>query len=278
MRKCKTLSLCCVVLFFAVIIAGSAGTMRAAAEFLPRTYSTTFVLAHGAWHGAWCWDKLVPILRAGGAKVVTVDYPGHGEDHSTLAYQNTATYVAKVIEAIDREPGKVILVGHSMGGSIISNVAENRPQKVQSLVYLAAALLKDGQNFNDVNAAPVDLYSNEGFTILAEDRQSVTVKPSAVPMFYNGCSAEDIEFARAHLGGEAIAALAGRVHITDQNYGTVPRFYIKTLQDLAIAPALQDKMLAAMPVRKVYSLHTGHSPFLSEPEELASILFAIAKQ
>ena len=252
--------------------------VKAAAGFHPQTYSTTFVLAHGAWHGAWCWDKLVPILRAGGAKVVTVDYPGHGEDHSTLAYQSTGTYVAKVIEAIDREPGKVILVGHSMGGSIISNVAENRPQKIQSLVYLAAALLKDGQNFNDINTTPVDFYSSEGFTILRADRKSVTVKPSAVPMFYNGCSAKDMEFATAHLGGEAIAALEGRVHITAKNYDTVPRFYIKTLQDLAIAPALQDKMLAAMPVRQVYSLHTGHSPFLSDPEELASILFAIARQ
>lgn len=85
-----------------------------------KTYSTTFVLIHGAWHGAWCWDKLVPILRVGGAKVVTIDCPGHGDDNSTLAYQNTDTYVAKVIKIIDREPSKVILVGHSLGGTIIS--------------------------------------------------------------------------------------------------------------------------------------------------------------
>lgn len=267
------------ITFLSILIAGYTEKVSAASKnYEPQTYSTTFVLVHGAWHGAWCWDKLVPILRAGGAKVVTIDYPGHGDDHSTLAYQSTDTYVAKVIEAIDREPGKVVLVGHSLGGSIISNVAENRPQKIQSLVYLSAALLQDGQNYNDMSLANVDWYSSEGFTLPSADKKSVIVKPTAAPMFYNGCSASDVEFAVAHLGGEAIAALEGRVHITQKNYGRVPRFYIKTLQDLAILPALQDKMIAATPVQKVYSLNTGHSSFLSDPEGLARILFEIAQQ
>lgn len=277
MKYYRTLALL-IMIFFLVCVPGYTGTVRAASEFNVQTYSTTFVLVHGAWHGAWCWDKLVPILRAGGAKVVTIDYPGHGEDHSTLAYQNTDTYVAKVIETIDREPGNVVLVGHSLGGSIISNVAENRPQKIQSLVYLAAALLQDGQNYNDINVSKVNWYSSEGFTIPQEDKKSVIVKPNAAATFYNGCSKNDMEFAVAHLGGEAIAALEGRVHITQKNYGSVPRFYIKTLQDLAVSPALQEKMIAAMPVQKVYSLDTGHSPFLSDPQGLAKILFDIASQ
>ncbi len=243
-----------------------------------KTYSTTFVLIHGAWHGAWCWDKLVPILRVGGAKVVTIDCPGHGDDNSTLAYQSTDTYVAKVIEIIDREPSKVILVGHSLGGTIISNVAEKRPQKIQSLVYLSAALLQDGQNFGDIRSHKTDWYSSQGFTVLSADKRSVTVKEDKAPFFYSGCSESDIEFAITKLGGEAIAALDGIVHITSKNYGSVPRYYIKTLQDLSVPLEMQDKMLDAMPVNKVYQLDTGHSSFFSDPQGVATILFDIANQ
>lgn len=257
---------------------GYTGEVRVVENDDDKTYRTTFVLIHGAWHGAWCFDKLVPILREGGAKIVTIDCPGHGDDQSTLAYQSTDTYVAKVIEIIDREPGKVILVGHSLGGTIISNVAEKRPQKIQSLVYLSGALLQDGQSFGDIRPHKTDWYSSEGFTLLSADKKSVTVKADKAPFFYNGCSESDTKFAIANLGGEAIAALEGRVHITSKNYGSVPRYYIKTLQDLSVPLELQDKMLDAMPVNKVYQLDTGHSSFFSDPQGVARILFDITQK
>lgn len=240
-------------------------------------YSTTYVLVHGAWHGAWVWDKLVPILREGGAKVVAIDLPGHGEDHSTLAYQNTSTYTAKVIEVIDREKSKVILVGHSLAGITISNVAELRSDKIQSLVYLSANLLQNGQSRDNVNSGNYNWLSTDGFTLPSADKKVVTVKSFAISMFYKDCSENDIKFAEDHLRGEAIAAFNGKVHITPERYGRVQRFYIKTLKDSIIPTALQDKMIAAMPVKKEYAMDTGHSSFFTDPEGLAEILFEIAE-
>ena len=104
----------------------------------------TFVLIHGARHGGWCWNKVIPLLEKAGHKVMAPDLPGHGEN------KNTATtlqgYVDRVLEVLDRQPEPVILVGHSMGGMVISQAAEYRPDKIKKLVYVCAFLLRDGES------------------------------------------------------------------------------------------------------------------------------------
>ncbi len=78
-----------------------------------------FVLVHGGFHGAWCWDRLVPELARRGHSTVTVDLPGHGarvdEEATLLGYRDA------VVEVL--EPGDT-LVGHSMGGFDVSLAAD----------------------------------------------------------------------------------------------------------------------------------------------------------
>ncbi|HLY58890.1 MAG TPA: alpha/beta fold hydrolase, partial [Stellaceae bacterium] len=73
---------------------------------------SSFVLVHGAWHGKWCWEKLVPLLEAAGHEVLAPDLPGMGDDRTpaTLSLAAWADFVARRIEDC-AEP--VILVGHS---------------------------------------------------------------------------------------------------------------------------------------------------------------------
>lgn len=227
--------------------------------------SRTFVLIPGAWHGAWCWHKLIPLLERSGARVLAPDLPLAG----TL--EDWAKLVAGIVE---REPG-CVLVGHSRGGAVISGAAELAPQAIGRLAYVSAYLLSDGRSVAEEargdagslilpNMVPV----KRGLT--CEIRDEVLRET-----FYGECSDEDFEFARARLSPESLRVLAAPVRITAENFGRVPRAYIETLRDRAVTPAAQRRMRASLPCDPVLTLDTDHSPFLSQPEALARILISI---
>ena len=109
--------------------------------------SVPYVMVHGAWHGAWCWYKVVPLLQSAGHIVIAPDLASLGRDRTPLCQVSLSTWVdhiCGVVEATASEP--VVLVGHSRGGIIISEVAERRPEKIALLVYLAAFLVRDGES------------------------------------------------------------------------------------------------------------------------------------
>lgn len=94
---------------------------------------STFVLIHGGWHGAWCWDRVAPLLEQGGHEVVSFDLPGHGEDRTPSVEVTLEGYTDRVVEALDALSEPVVLVGHSLGGTAISQAAERRPEKIEKL-------------------------------------------------------------------------------------------------------------------------------------------------
>jgi len=102
---------------------------------------STYVLVHGAWHGAWCWFKTAPLLQKLGHKVITPDLPAHGIDKAATASVTLAGYSQRIVDVLDACPEPVILVGHSMGGIAITEAAQARPDKVSRLVYVTAFLL-----------------------------------------------------------------------------------------------------------------------------------------
>ncbi len=107
---------------------------------------TTFVLVHGAWHGAWCWDKVAAELTKAGNRVVTLDLPSHGEDKTPAHEVTLDSYAEAIAKVIRGEEEKVVLVGHSMGGIAISAAAELVPDRIQRLIYLTAFLPRDGES------------------------------------------------------------------------------------------------------------------------------------
>ena len=105
----------------------------------------TYVLVHGAFHGAWCWTKLTPELEARGHRAVAFDLPGGGEDKTPIEQVTLDAYVERVVEAVARESERVILVGHSLGGISTTAVAERIPDRLRLLIYLCAFILRDGR-------------------------------------------------------------------------------------------------------------------------------------
>src|SRR6185295_5208657 len=106
---------------------------------------STYLLIHGAWHGAWCWYKVAPRLETLGHKVIAPDLPSLGTDKTPVNRVSLALWRDHVSAIIDATPEPVILVGHSRGGIVISEVAEHRPDRIRTLVYLTAFLVRAGE-------------------------------------------------------------------------------------------------------------------------------------
>ena len=236
---------------------------------------STFVLIHGGWHGGWCWYKVVSCLERQGHAVVAPDLPSHGRDKTPTASVSFQTYVDSVCGVLDAQTEPVILAGHSMGGAIITQVAEHRPNKIRLLVYVSAFLLPDGKSLLSVaeeDATGLVLPN----LVFNENRSIATMREESLKeVFYADCPDEDVALAKTLLVPQAIAPLPTPVHTTPQRFGSIPRAYVECLQDKALSPAAQKRMYSALPCRKVASMDTSHSPFFSAPGELAAHLASL---
>ena len=234
----------------------------------------TFILVHGAWHGAWCWRKLTPLLEASGARVIAPDLPSMGADTTpanTVTLESWSRFVAGLVE---ENPG-CMLVGHSRGGVVVSRAAELAPANIRSLVYLSAYLLQAGDSVaaearrdTDSMVAPNRVPESSGITcrVRAEVLQET---------FYGSCAPEDFAQAASSQSPEPLKPLATPLRISPQRFGRVPRAYIETARDRAVTLGAQRRMQAALPCEPVFTLDTDHSAFLSQPEALARILISI---
>ncbi len=235
----------------------------------------TFVLVHGAWHGAWCWHRVVPLLEAAGHRVIAPDLPSMGEDQTPATSVTLDSWARFVADIAVQQPDPVVLVGHSRGGIVISRAAELAPERIERLVYLAAYLLPAGMSLAD--AARADANSLVPANMIpAASGVTCTLRARVVrDAFYGACSDEDCEYARTRLSPEPLKPLVTPLAVTPEKFGRVPRIYIECTDDRTISLAEQRRMHAALPCERVFTLATDHSPFLSAPQELAGILISI---
>lgn len=234
-----------------------------------------FVLVHGAWHGAWCWYRLSALLRAGGHEVLTPDLPGHGADRSPAASVTFNDYVQRVVDTLDQPGEPVVLVGHSMGGMVISQAAEVRPDRIRHLVYLAAYLPAHGQKLIDLARGDPDDRMGARM-VFSADRRLITVRPETVrEAFYADCADEDYALAQSLLVPQPAAPLATPVALTDSHFGRVPRSYLECTQDMAVSLRAQRAMPQRAGCRQVWTMDTGHSPFLSAPLRVRDHLLSV---
>src|SRR3984957_1378960 len=120
---------------------------------------STFVLVHGAWQSKGTWDLLTPLLTKHGHRVITPVLTGLGTDKSRLSAGITLTqHVEDVSLALPTLPDKVVLVGHSYAGMIISGVAEKNSAQIQRLIFLDAFIPENGQNVLDLLPPEIGAY------------------------------------------------------------------------------------------------------------------------
>jgi pimeloyl-ACP methyl ester carboxylesterase len=234
-----------------------------------------FVLVHGGWCGGRFWEKVVPLLEEAGHEVEAPDLPGHGDDPTPIPEISLQSYADRVIGVLDAQPEPVVLVGHSMGGAVISQAAEQRPEKVETLVYLAAYLLRDGETVLSVLGNDTESLLLSAM-VRSEDQTHSSLREDAIKETW--CaegSDEDGERMKSLVGPQAVAPAATPVAVTEENCGQIPRVYIETLRDRTITPSTQKEMYERMPCQKVISMDTSHFPQYAAPEELADHLTSL---
>jgi pimeloyl-ACP methyl ester carboxylesterase len=232
---------------------------------------STYVLVHGAWHGEWCWERIIPLLQDAGHRVISLDLPGHGKDQTSPSEVTLKHYTDSLCEILDTESERVILVGHSMGGLVITQTAEYRPEKIQLLVYVCAFLPANEQTLLQILES--DKKDIPSAVIISEDKTFLKLKAHLIKdTFYGECSENDILEAKDKLCLQPSLPFITPVRITEDNFGRVPRVYIETLKDNAISIGGQREMYTKTPCQQVITMDTDHSPFFSQPEVLFSHL------
>ena len=236
----------------------------------------TFILIHGSWHSAWNWHKVKPLLEKAGHKVFAIDLPGMGRDKTPIREVTMQTTVEKICRLIDSIEDRVVLVGHSKNGIMISQAAEYRPHKIEKLIYLAAYLIPDGKTQREYS-----LQDTEGvlkpYVTQYPELNAHTLQPAIYKEgLYHDCNDDITELARLLLSHEPVESGITPLKLTEENFGSVPRYYIECTEDRAVTPFMQRKMYNETVCKKVYRMNSSHSPFFSRPAELVDIFCEIA--
>lgn len=233
-----------------------------------------YILLHGAWHGSWCYNKILPKLESSNISATTIDLPGHMNNAIEFNKVTLDQYVECVTNIILNHNQPITLMGHSMSGIVISQVAENIPDKIEQLIYLAAFVPDyKGSLLDEQNAA---LHPSVGHEIHVNEKECCIWfkdKEKVRDLFYNECTKNDQDFALKYLQKQPLIPFASKVSLTDANFGTVKKSYIRCIRDKAIHIDDQDRMIQKIPNwHEINSIDTDHSPFFSAPDELAEIL------
>lgn len=234
----------------------------------------TYVLVHGAWSDESSWG-FVQNQLAVHANVVVVNLPGHGADNTYGAGLGLKDYVNKVVSVINKQKGKVILVGHSMAGAIISQVAETIPEKINKLIYVAAYVPKNGESVTDLSKK--DSTSKVGTALeFNTDYSLATIKQEVVR---NNICAECPDYFKDILvkyhRAEPVKALNDKAVLTTK-FAAVPKYYIATTKDEVVPYSLQQKMIKDNGTfKKVLELPSSHLPFVSMSSEFVNMLTSI---
>jgi pimeloyl-ACP methyl ester carboxylesterase len=215
------------------------------------------VLVHGAWHGSWAWERVVPLLREAGHEPVAVDLPSAG------GTGNLADDAALVREVIEQSTEPTVVVAHSYGG-IPTTVATAGLSQVQHLVYVCAFLLDRDESL----LGAIDHVVPPWIGVDEEAGVSRVLDPMTA--FYLDVDPADAEAAVARLRTQTLASFADPV--TAAGWHEIDSTYVLCTQDQAIPYVAQQAMSAR--AGTVHTMESSHSPFLSQPRELVTLLEA----
>jgi len=228
---------------------------------------STFVLVHGAFHGAWCWDQVRPDLEAAGHPVIAMDLPCNDPSAGNIRY---AQVVAEAIGNAD----EVIVVGHSLAGLTIPLVAGARP--VRRLVFLNAFIPIPGEPFRSQFGEP-DMFppSPEAtWPVTGDDGLMRWPAERVIPALYADCPPELSRWAAARLRPQSGTPHSEICPLT--SWPDVPSSYILSLQDSAVGPAWSRRAALGRLGTTAVELPGGHMSMIGHPRELAAELLKIA--
>ena len=231
---------------------------------------TTYALVHGAWHGAWCWEKVTPLLQQAGHDVVAPELPS---DDGSADFDTYADVMCSALQGCDDD---VVVVGHSLGGPTAALVAARRPNR--HLVYLCAVVPEAGLSLADQGLQQITLEFADGWEkgLSQPDEQGRTVWVDfdfVRKMFYADCDEPTVSAAIDHLRPQAAYPWTLPCSLTE--LPSVPCTYVVCAEDRIVAAQWSRRVVHRIRA-DVVELPGSHSPLLSRPSAVAEVLVRVA--
>jgi len=238
------------------------------------------ILVHGAFHNASCWDAAKAKLEALGHSVEAVDLPSHGSDSTPIETVVLQTYADKVVAQANSRPEPPVLVGHSMGGMVVTQAADDilaAGGKLEQVIYVAAFLPRNGQSLVDLAGMPEGAGDMVQASVVVDGEPPIGTMPfeKAIEAFYGECERSVAEAAAKSLDPQPILAFVMPAQIEDDR--DITRRYIITTHDNALPTPLQRKMSKATACVEIAEIDSDHSPFLSHTDEFVAIVDRFAR-
>jgi pimeloyl-ACP methyl ester carboxylesterase len=239
-----------------------------------------FVLVHGAFGGAWCWEPVIGPLETAGHTVDALDLPGGGADETPVADVTLDAYADRVCATLAERAERAVLVGYSMGGVAVTQAAQHCTERIASLVFVCAFMPSNGQSLLDMThlpeAAGDQIQAN--LTIEGDPPVAVLSAEATAKVVYNDCTSEQAAWAVSKRRPQPVAPYATPVQIDDAKLAAIPRYYVLTARDQALMLPLQRRMIREHPCERVFELDADHAPFLSATDDLVAALLEVAAE
>jgi pimeloyl-ACP methyl ester carboxylesterase len=241
------------------------------------------VLVHGAWHGGWCWQRVIPYLVQAGHRVHAVTLTGVGDrSHQLTPTINLDTHLSDVLAVIAAEElQSPILVGHSYGGIVITGVADrlmaaheaNRTQpSVQRLVYVDAILPLPGESWSSTQAPE----TVKARTDAAMANALKAIPPPDASAF--GLTGVDADWANRRQRPQPLGTYLQALNFEIARVSRLQRHFIDCVAPAS--PGIAPSRLRARDPNfwggawRISELATGHDAMISEPKKLADLVLS----
>ena len=227
---------------------------------------TDFVLVHGAWHGAWCWRRILPSLWARGHRAFAVTLTGVGErEHLMSSTIRLATHIDDVAAVIETEElERVVLVGHSYAGLLITAVADRCAERIVRLVYLDAIVPHSGESWSSSHDESARQARRAGIA-----RDGVIPPPPASAFGLTGANAEWVDRRQRPQPG---AVYEDVLHFDEARVASLARTFVDCTSPALPTIEKSRERVRSEPGWQVIEIATGHDPMISAPAELLDIL------
>jgi pimeloyl-ACP methyl ester carboxylesterase len=230
-----------------------------------------FVLVHGAWHGGWCWSRVASRLQAAGHRVFAPSLTGLG-DRVHLANPNITldTHIADIANLIEAEElDRVILVGHSYGGTVITGVADKVSARLAHLGYLDAIVLRDGESWSSYNSAEARAQR----AAAAAKTNNTWPKPNAAG--FGITDPADIAWVNRRLTPQPHGPYEGKVRVGEA-YAKLAKTFIDCSKPALASIEPYRKATRNDSAWRYVDLPTGHDAMVTAPGPLTDILLGLA--
>lgn len=256
-------------------IAGASLASAVIAQPARAAQPSTFVLVHGAWHGGWCWSRVAARLRERGHAVYTPTLTGLGERRHLISPQvNLDTHVEDVVNLLQfEELERVVLVGHSYAGIVISGVADRVPQRLRQLVYLDALLLEPGKSlFSDFPPAVVE----QRLKAIRETGGGVGAAAALPPAAFGVKDPADAAWVARHLTPQPVGTYLQPLLLKAPLGNGLPKTYIECTGDPIATLEPTKARVRADAGWQLRTLATGHDAMVTAPAALTELLTDLA--